>query len=149
MPPLLALDVGPKRPFPDFLASGIANGKLIQSDETLPRIFLIPERPAFSFRRRSTAPLDGLVFLRGFGGGSAALAISSIANAFGKAGRRGGVEAELDRRCHLVDVLPAGPRGADEVFLQLILVDRSTRPDPDCLLHLVPLFPVPGEPELT
>src|SRR5690606_22367702 len=46
----------------------------IQSEVTFPRSFLTPERPAFSLRRRSTAPLEGFVFLRGLGGGSAALA---------------------------------------------------------------------------
>ena len=38
------------------------------SSLTRPRFFLIDPRPVFSFNRRSTAPLDGLVLRRGGGG---------------------------------------------------------------------------------
>src|SRR5689334_4518930 len=49
-----------------------------QSSPTRPRSFLIVPRPALLFSRRSTAPFEGLVFLRGGGGGSAALATSAV-----------------------------------------------------------------------
>src|SRR5512141_1508776 len=40
------------------------------------------------------------------------------------------VEAHLDRRRDLVDVLPAGPGGADEPLLEIALVDADLPPDP-------------------
>ena len=54
-----------------------------QSSSTRPRSFFTVERPAFSFSRRSTEPLVGLVFLRGGGGGSAALATSAVSRCAG------------------------------------------------------------------
>src|SRR5690606_23322472 len=52
-----------------------------QSSPTRPRSFFTLARPDFSFSLRSIDPLVGLVFLRGFGGGSAALAPSSVRRA--------------------------------------------------------------------
>src|SRR5712691_390979 len=46
------------------------------------------------------------------------------------------VEAQLHRGRELVDVLPAGPRGADEALLELALVDADHGGDAD---HVAPL----------
>ena len=35
------------------------------------------------------------------------------------------IEAQLHRRCELVDILPTRARGADELFFQLPLVDAD------------------------
>lgn len=44
-------------------------------------------------------------------------------------GRAGRIEAQLDRGRQLVDVLPAGPGGADEALGEFALVDRQGRGD--------------------
>src|SRR5215471_2929876 len=52
------------------------------------------------------------------------------AHPVGQARRAAHVEAQLHRGGELVDVLPAGPRGADKAFLELALVDLDSA-DPD------------------
>ncbi len=51
--------------------------------------------------------------------------MSRIATSFGRLGLPARVEAELDRARHLVDVLPARTRRADEVFDDLALVNEE------------------------
>ncbi len=48
-----------------------------------------------------------------------------FAHPFGQGPGVGHVEAQLDRRRHLVDVLPTGPGGADEPLLDVALVDAE------------------------
>ena len=45
------------------------------------------------------------------------------AHVIGQAGRPAHVEAQLDRRRYLVDVLPPRPRGAHETFAQFVVGD--------------------------
>src|SRR5262249_30069091 len=62
---------------------------------------------------------------------SAGEAFEPRAHVVGKARRAAHVEAKLDGARKLVDVLPAGARGADEVLLELALGDADGRGDAD------------------
>jgi hypothetical protein len=53
----------------------------------------------------------------------------ALADLVGQRGRVGRVEPELDGRGNLVDVLPARARGADELHLDLALVQHNVRRD--------------------
>ena len=41
------------------------------------------------------------------------------------------IQPHLHRRSDLVDILPAGPRGADECFFKLIFINLNAITDPD------------------
>src|SRR5262249_50945033 len=65
------------------------------------------------------------------GGRAAREAFEPRAQAVGKARRAAHVEAKLNGARKLVDVLPAGARGANELLLELALGDADQRGDAD------------------
>src|SRR5215218_2418728 len=65
------------------------------------------------------------------GEAAAGEALEPGAHVIGKVGRAAHIETQLNGARELVDVLPAGPRGADEAFIQLVVVDSDAVGDAD------------------
>src|SRR3954470_12220778 len=65
------------------------------------------------------------------GEAAAGEALEPGAHVIGKVGRAAHIETKLDGARDLVDVLPARPRGADEAFIQLVVVDGDAAGDAD------------------
>src|SRR5215831_5085064 len=63
------------------------------------------------------------------------------AHVVGKVRRAAHVEAKLHRARELVDVLPAGPRRADEMLLELALADADRRSYADHRRLIAPMIP--------
>src|SRR5690606_18749693 len=80
-------------------------------------LFLCAEAPGLD---------DNMTFL---GRATAGQQECTLAHVLRQVARIGGVKAELHGGRHLVDVLPAGSGGTDELLLQFVFLDKNAGPD--------------------